>query len=89
LSLLLQSVDLNTTTASSTTTNITTNNTNNAQIATTRYHLSAAKSWYAVDISGDLPATRAAMEPFVARCAARWDQWEGFMNDMPSEQGLR
>jgi hypothetical protein len=46
------------------------------------------KSWYAIDVEGNLPATRETMAPFIDVYRSKWN-WRGLIAEMPSAQSLR
>ena len=50
--------------------------------------ISARSCWYAVDIEGNLPMTRAVMVPFLHSYSSMWE-WKGVVAQLPSEEELR
>eukprot|EP01036_Dinobryon_divergens_P025541 gene25541-34098_t len=50
--------------------------------------ISARSCWYAVDIEGNLPLTRAVMVPFLNSYSSQWE-WKGVIAELPSEDELR
>jgi hypothetical protein len=50
--------------------------------------IDAKRCWYAVDIEGNLPVTRAVMVPFIRKYGDMWD-WKGIVAEIPSEGVVR
>jgi len=50
--------------------------------------LSAEKGWYALDIEGNLPATRQTLQPFLDRYSEQW-AWKRVVATVPAEDTTR
>jgi hypothetical protein len=50
--------------------------------------VSVEKGWYALDIEGNLPATRSTLQPFLSAYSDKWD-WTGVVAAVPPEDTTR
>ncbi len=50
--------------------------------------VAAGRTWYALDVKGNLPKTTASMQPFLAQYAAQY-AWTGFVNREPDQTALK
>jgi hypothetical protein len=50
--------------------------------------VSVEKGWYALDIEGNLPATRSTLQPFLSAYSDKWD-WTGVVASVPPEDTTR
>jgi hypothetical protein len=50
--------------------------------------VSVEKGWYALDIEGNLPATRSTLQPFLSTYSEKWD-WTGVVASVPPEDTTR
>jgi hypothetical protein len=50
--------------------------------------VSVEKGWYALDIEGNLPATRSTLQPFLSSYSGKWD-WTGVVASVPPEDTTR
>jgi separase len=50
--------------------------------------ISVKNCWYAIDIEGNLPTTRATMQNFISPYSDRWN-WRGFVAEFPSDSTVK
>jgi separase len=51
-------------------------------------NISVKNCWYAIDIEGNLPTTRATMQTFILPYSDRW-KWRGFVAEFPSDSTVK